>query len=282
MALKSLTEALGLLGKKPLVWIPGLFAAFAVLLTYYVFMLFGATAGFATGAAMLILLPAFLAGTYGLIIGGAFAAADFRKYAAYGYFRCLITNVLVLLIGFVLSNTLTYILLMVGISLDIAMYFSIFLIVPLVFFFYFADISAIVHNLSPFRALKDSAFRVAMGSIQITAFYLFNIALIFAAFFIFSGVWSVLASDALMPLAGMTEAEILALSQAELLALFTAPEILSSGAISLAACCLLFLPVFVSYKACFYKRSLLDLSSHAPREEEEGAFDEKGRWYKYS
>jgi hypothetical protein len=80
----------------------------------------------------------------------------------------------------------------------------------------------------------------------------------------------------------MTEAEILALSQAELLALFAAPEILSSGAIALAVCCLMFVPVFVSYKACFYKHHLLDLSSREPQESEEGSFDEKGRWYKYS
>ena len=282
MALRSFAEALGLLGKKPLVWMPGLFAAFAVLLTYYVFALFGATAGLATGAAMLFLSPAFLAGAYGIIIGDASSPADFRKYAIYGYFRCLITNLLVLMIGFVLSNTLTYILLMTGISMDIAMYFSIFLIVPLIFFFFFADISAIVHNLAPFRALKDSAFRVAAGSFKITAFYLFNIALIFAVFFIFTAVWSALASDALLPLAEMTEAEILALSQAELLALFAAPEILSSGAIALAVCCLVFVPVFVSYKACFYKHHLLDLSSREPQESEEGSFDEKGRWYKYS
>lgn len=263
MALKSLVQALGLLAKKPLVWMPGIFSAFAVLLTYYVFAQFGTTVGLVVGAAMLVLFPAFLAGTYGIIIGDTSSAADFRKYAVYGYVRCLIINLLVLMIGFVLSNTLTYILLMTGMSMEVAMYFSIFLIVPLIFFFFFADISAMVHNLAPFRALKDSAFRVAAGSFKTTAFYLFNIVLIFAAFFIFTAIWSVLAANALMPLVGMTEAEILALSQAELLALFAAPEVLSSGAIAFAVCSLVFVPVFVSYKACFYKRSLLDLSFQA-------------------
>lgn len=282
MAVKSFTLALGMLGKKPLVWMPGLFSALAVLLTYYVFTLFGLFAGIAAGAVMLILLPSCIAGTYGIIIGDTSSAADFRKYAVYGYFRCLITNLLVLMIGLVFTNTLTYLLLMMGISAESAMYFSVFMIVPLIFFFFFADISAMVHNLAPFRALKDSAFRVAAGSFKITAFYLFNIVLIFAGFAVFTVIWSVLASDALMPLVEMTETEILALSQTELLALFAAPEILSSGAIAFSVCCLIFMPIFISYKACFYKQNLLNLSFQAPRESEQGSFDEKGRWYKYS
>ncbi len=182
MALKSLSEALGLLVKKPIVWMPGLFAAFAIMFTYYMYTLFGVTAALACGIALLVIFPAFLAGTYGVIIGDKAASSDFRKYAAYGYFRCLIPNIVVFLIGYVLSNTLTYFLLMLGISVDVAFYFSIFLIIPLVFFFYFADITAMVNNLAAFRAIKDSALRVTTGSISVTAFYLFNVALFFCGF----------------------------------------------------------------------------------------------------
>ena len=281
MALKSLSEALGLLVKKPIVWMPGLFAAFAILFTYYMLTLFGYTAALAAGIALLVIFPAFLAGTYGVIIGDKSASSDFRRYAAYGYFRCLIPNVLVLMIGFVLSNTLTYILLMIGISVDLAFYYSIFLIIPLVFFFYFADITAMVNNLAAFRALKDSALRVTTGSISVTAFYLFNVAIFFAASFIFSAVWSLLAVDALLPISQMTEAEILSLSQTELLALFTAPEIISSGFFALAFCASIFVPIIVSYKACFFKRNLLKLPAQPSHETQQGTYDEKGRWYKY-
>jgi hypothetical protein len=281
MALKSLSEALGLLVKKPIVWMPGLFAAFAIMFTYYMYTLFGVTAALACGIALLVIFPAFLAGTYGVIIGDKAASSDFRKYAAYGYFRCLIPNIVVFLIGYVLSNTLTYFLLMLGISVDVAFYFSIFLIIPLVFFFYFADITAMVNNLAAFRAIKDSALRVTTGSISVTAFYLFNVALFFAASFIFSAVWSLLAIDALTPISQMTEAEILSLSQTELLALFTAPEIISSGCLALAFCASIFVPIFVSYKACFFKRILLKLPAQPSQESQQGTYDEKGRWYKY-
>ncbi len=281
MALKSLSEALGLLVKKPLVWMPGLFAAFAILFTYYIYTLFGSTAAFPAAIALLVIFPAFLAGTYGIIVGDKSASSDFRRYAAYGYLRCLIPNLVVLMIGFVLSNTLTYILLMFGISVDLAFYYSIFLVIPLVFFFYFADITAMVNNLASFRALKDSALRVTTGSISVTAFYLFNVAIFFAASFIFFAVWSLLAVDTLTPISQMTEAEIMSLSQTELFALFTAPEIISSGCIALAICACVFVPIIVSYKACFFKHNLLKLPAQSSQESQQGTYDEKGRWYKY-
>ncbi len=260
---------------------PGLFAAFAIMFTYDMYTLFGVTAALACGIALLMIFPAFLAGTYGIIIGDKSASSDFRKYAAYGYFRCLIPNIVVFLIGYVLSNTLTYVLLMIGVSMYLAFYVSIFMIIPLVFFFYFADITAMVNNLAAFRAIKDSALRITTGSISVTAFYLFNVALIIAASFIFSAVWSLFAIDALTPISQMTEAEIMLLSQTELLVLFTAPEIISSGCLALAFCASVFVPIFVSYKTCFFKRNLLKLPAQPSQESQQGTYDEKGRWYKY-
>lgn len=282
MALKSLSEAVSLLLKKPLVWMPGMFAAFAILFIYYMYTLFGSSVALPIGIGLLVIFPAFLAGTYGVIVGDKSSSADFRKYAAYGYFRCLIPNLVIIMLGFLLSNTLTYILLMVGLSVDVALYFSIFLVIPLVFFFYFADITAMVNNFPAFRALKDSVVKVTTGSFHITAFYLFNIALFFAASFIFSAMWSLLAVDALLPISQMTQGEILALSQNELIALFMAPEILSSGFLALAVCASIFIPIVVSYKACFFKRNLLKLEAEPKAEEQQGSFDADGRWYKYS
>ncbi len=59
MALKSLSEALGLLAKKPLVWMPWLFAAFSIQFTYYIFTIFGSIAAFTIGIVLLLVFPAF-------------------------------------------------------------------------------------------------------------------------------------------------------------------------------------------------------------------------------
>ncbi|HKM41083.1 MAG TPA: hypothetical protein VJY43_00760 [Methanocorpusculum sp.] len=282
MALKSLSEALGMLVKKPLVWMPGIFTAFGILFTYYVYTLFGIGAAFPVGVTLLVILPAFLAGTYGIIIGNKSTAGDFRKYAIYGYIRCLIPNLVIVMLGWLLSNALTYLLLIIGVSTEMAIYFSFFVIIPLVFFCYFADITAIVNNLPVFQAIKDSAVRVTSGSISSTAFYLFNVTIFFAMSFVFSGIWSLMASDALLPILEMGEAELLTLSETELLALFTAPEIISSGVISLAICAFIFVPLFVSYKACFFKQLLVNQPPQEAQTQHQGSYDAKGRWYKYS
>ena len=282
MALKSLSEALGMLVKKPLVWMPGIFTAFGILFTYYVYTLFGIGAAFPVGVTLLVILPAFLAGTYGIIIGNKSTAGDFRKYAIYGYIRCLIPNLFIVMLGWLLSNALTYLLLIIGVSTEMAIYFSFFVIIPLVFFCYFADITAIVNNLPVFQAIKDSAVRVTSGSISSTAFYLFNVTIFFVMSFVFSGIWSLMASDALLPILEMGEAELLTLSETELLALFAAPEIISSGVISLAICAFIFVPLFVSYKACFFKRLLVNQPPQETQTQHQGSYDAKGRWYKYS
>ncbi len=282
MALKSLSEALGMLVKKPLVWMPGIFTAFGILFTYYVYTLFGIGAAFPVGVTLLVILPAFLAGTYGIIIGNKSTAGDFRKYAIYGYIRCLIPNLFIVMLGWLLSNALTYLLLIIGVSTEMAIYFSFFVIIPLVFFCYFADITAIVNNLPVFQAIKDSAVRVTSGSISSTAFYLFNVTIFFVMSFVFSGIWSLMASDALLPILEMGEAELLTLSETELLALFAAPEIISSGVISLAICAFIFVPLFVSYKACFFKRLLVNQPPQEAQTQHQGSYDAKGRWYKYS
>jgi len=95
-------------------------------------------------------------------------------------------------------------------------------------------------------------------------------------------VFAVFAGDALLPVASMTEAELLSLSQDELLALMSAPEVVFAGFAAFAVCAVFFVPLFTLYKACFFgKTSLLVLPDMPPREQT-GEYDEKGRWYKYS
>lgn len=298
MALKSLSEALGLLAKKPLVWMPGFFAAFAILLTYYMYSLFGMGVAFPVGITLLVIMPAFLAGTYGIVIGDNATPAAFRKYAIYGYIRCLMPTIILLMIGWILATALTYLLMTFGLSVTVGYYFSTFVIIPLLFFCYFADITAVVNNLPAFRAIKDSAARVTNGAVNSMVFYIFNVVILLAASMFYSLICSLLTVDVASPLFEMNETQLIALSQSaefetELLALVSTPEIISAAIISLAITACIFVPIFVVYKACFYKRLLVtNTMPEAANKEHQGgqgnqgnqggSFDEKGRWYKYS
>ena len=283
MVFASLAEALRAYVKMPLVWVNGAVAALAILAVYYLIYFVNETAGLAAMVIFFFFFPYFLAGTYGILIDNNKKKGAFKIYARYGFRRCLFPNILLVLLTWFLMNLVTMLLLTFGVSAELALYISLFVVIPLVFFCYFADITAIRHNLTMGQAVKDSARRVALGSFSITVFYLMNIAVIFFASFVLSMVMSFVGFEALLPLAEMTEEALLALTPEELVTLVMTPEIIQASFVSLAITAFIFVPFFVSYKTYFFKRMLTVYNGSAVRHtaEEDGEYDEKGRWFKY-
>ncbi|MBR4285662.1 MAG: hypothetical protein IKT36_06250 [Methanocorpusculum sp.] len=283
MVFTSLAQAVKAYGKMPLVWISGIFSALAILLTYYLAFTVSEVAGLAVMVIFFFAFPYILAGTYGVLIDNNKKKGAFKIYARYGFRRCLFPNILLVLLTWFLMNLATSLLLIFGMSPEMALYISLFVVIPLVFFCYFADITAIRHNLTMGQAVKDSAKRVSAGSFSITAFYLMNIALLFFASFFMSFVMSFVGFEALMPLTELTEEAVASMPLEELTALVLTPEVIFATVISLAVTALVFVPFFVSFKTYFFKRMLTVYNGsayHRPAEEE-GEYDEKGRWFKY-
>lgn len=275
MVFASLAEALRAYVKMPLVWVNGAVAALAILAVYYLTYFVNETAGLAAMVIFFFIFPYFLAGTYGVLIDNNKKKGAFKIYARYGFRRCLFPNILLVLLTWFLMNLVIMLLLTFGVSAELALYISLFVVIPLVFFCYFADITAIRHNLTMGQAVKDSARRVALGSFSITVFYLMNIAVIFFASFV--------GFEALLLLAEMTEEAFLALTPEELVTLVMTPEIIQASFVSLAITAFIFVPFFVSYKTYFFKRMLSVYNGSAVQHtaEEDGEYDEKGRWFKY-
>ncbi|HJJ88399.1 MAG TPA: hypothetical protein O0X88_03840 [Methanocorpusculum sp.] len=283
MVFTSLAQAVKAYGKMPHVWISGIFSALAILLTYYLAFTVSEVAGLAVMVIFFFAFPYILAGTYGVLIDNNKKKGAFKIYARYGFRRCLFPNILLVLLTWFLMNLATSLLLIFGVSPEMALYVSLFVVIPLVFFCYFADITAIRHNLTMGQAVKDSAKRVSAGSFSITAFYLMNIALLFFASFFMSLVMSFVGFEALMPLTELTEEAVASMPLEELTALVLTPEVIFATVISLAVTALVFVPFFVSFKTYFFKRMLTVYNGsayHRPAEEE-GEYDEKGRWFKY-
>ena len=283
MVFTSLAQAVKAYGKMPHVWISGIFSALAILLTYYLAFTVSEVAGLAVMVIFFFAFPYILAGTYGVLIDNNKKKGAFKIYARYGFRRCLFPNILLVLLTWFLMNLATSLLLIFGVSPEMALYVSLFVVIPLVFFCYFADITAIRHNLTMGQAVKDSARRVSAGSFSITAFYLMNIALLFFASFFMSLVMSFVGFEALMPLTELTEEAVASMPLEELTALVLTPEVIFATVISLAVTALVFVPFFVSFKTYFFKRMLTVYNGsayHRPAEEE-GEYDEKGRWFKY-
>lgn len=281
MALQSLEEAAGWIAKSPYVWLSGLRTAAVFLLAWYLYANVGVMTAVSVSMVLAFVLPAFIAGTYGIVAEHESSLAVFRRYAVHGYFRQLLPSLLVFLIAWVISQFISYLLMMSGFGLMASAQVATFVFIPVVFFCYFADVTAVVNEKRVFASVKDSFLRVMNGSFSVAIFYLVNVALLIAVSFIGSSVFAALATDAFLPLASMTEAELLSLGPMELLAIMSAPEVVFAGFTALAVCAVIFVPLFTLYKACYFSKTSALVLPDVQAAEPEGEYDEKGRWYKY-
>lgn len=281
MALQSLGEAAGWMTKSPYVWLSGLWTAAVLLTGWYLYVNVGIMTAVSVAAVLAFVLPALIAGTYGIVAEKKSSFGIFRRYAVHGYFRQLLPSLLVFLIAWVISQFITYILMTFGFGMAASAQVAMFVFIPVVFFCYFADVTAVINEMRIFSSVKDSFLRVMNGSFSVAVFYLVNVALLIAASFIGSFVFAAIAADAFLPFATMTEAELLSLTPEELLAIMSAPEVVFAGVAAFTVCAIFFVPLFTLYKVCYFgKTSVLVLPEAAA--EPEGEYDEKGRWYKYT
>ncbi|MCQ2356638.1 MAG: hypothetical protein MJ014_06490, partial [Methanocorpusculum sp.] len=255
MALQSLEEAAGWMAKSPYVWLSGLWTAAVLLLAWYLYANVGVMTAVSVAMVLAFVLPALIAGTYGIVAEHESSLAVFRRYAVHGYFRQLLPSLLVFLIAWVISQFISYLLMMSGFGLMASAQVATFVFIPVVFFCYFADVTAVVNEKRVFASVKDSFLRVMNGSFSVAIFYLVNVALLIAVSFIGSSVFAALATDAFLPLASMTEAELLSLGPVELLAIMSAPEVVFAGFTALAVCAVIFVPLFTLYKACYFAKT---------------------------
>ena len=282
MAVQSLGEAVGWMLRSPYVWLSGLWTAAVLLLAWYLYTNIGIMTAFSVAFVLAFVLPALIAGTYGIVAESESSFRVFRRYAVCCYFRQLLTSILVFLIAWVFSQFISYMLLVLGFGMGASMQVALFVFIPVIFFCYFADVTAVINEKRIFASVKDSFLRVANGSFSLAVFYLINIGLLILASFVLSLVFAVFAGDALLPVASMTQDEILSLSQDELLAIMSAPEVVFAGFAAFAVCAVFVVPLFTLYKVCFFGRTAALVLPDVNLREPVGEYDEKGRWYKYS
>lgn len=289
MALKSFADTMRLLVITPYVWISGVFACFAILLTYIAYLQFGLAFAVPIAVVCIFILPAFLAGTYGVILENHGSPSVFIKYVKFGYLRCLLPTIFVILIGVIATGAIVYVLMKLGFDMGVYLYVGMFIALPFIFFFYFADLAALIGARGIFNSLRESALRVLMGSVSITVFYLVNILVFFLMHFVFTTIISVYAVGSMDFLMNISDAEIISMSQDELMTLaqtsmdmfFASQTAVTASMIAAAVCALFFIPFFSTYKGCFFKRLITTVPAAIKKIEEEGEYDKKGRWFKY-
>jgi hypothetical protein len=280
MILASLKEAFGLIGSRPVVWLPGIVTgllAFADLMTGY----YGGT--FLTGRLWLVelLVIPFLAG--GLFFSIKSGDISFRNFVDGGrrfYFRILLPGLVIVFAAILTVLLLMLPLVAIGSSAITGIVAGAVLgvLVPFMFFTYFYDAVAIFEETKTFESIRRSVEVTIRNAGTVFRFYIMNILLLLIGLFFMLMALSATLVDRLTPLTTMNATEISTITPETFFGLLGADGVLISAVILSLGTGIL-VTVLATYKACFFRA----LSGETPvtEKEKQGEFDSKGRWYKY-
>jgi hypothetical protein len=284
MAFAELKEAFILLKRLPLLWLPGIIGGF---LTASLWVIYNLGGMFFSSRLLVIAWLVLLVFTTGVLVVIRNNGGDTRAMLEGGvryYFKVLLPQLVILFIGMVviLLVMITFALLGATSDTSLATAISIGFMIPTIILTFFFDIAAVFEDRKVFESLKRSIQLVFAHMNDVVAFLLIWAAIFFGTIFCLMALWSFFLSiffyDRLEPITRYNETQLQALTPDQLLAMI-GPEGMWITALVLFIGGLLLIPVFYSYKACFYKKIAQGVI--ITQEPTTGEYDSKGRYYKY-
>ena len=280
MAIAELKEALLLLKRVPLLWIPGIIGGFLAASLWVTFNLAGT---FFSSRLLVIAWLVLMVFTTGMLVIIRNNEADIRAMLAGGvryYFRVLLPQLFIIFIGIIVVLLVMITFGLIGAPSDTSMAaaLSIGFMIPTIILTFFFDTAAVFEDRKVFESLKRS-IQLVFGHINdVVAFLLVWAAIFFGIIFCLMVVWEAFLFDKLEPITRYNETQLLAFTPDQLLAMI-GPDGMWITALLLFVGGLLLIPVFYTYKACFYKK--LAQGVVITQEPTTGEYDNKGRYYKY-
>jgi len=280
MVLASLREALGLITRHPVLWLPGIVLALAGAADLNIEYYGGSFLAGKLWVIEVIILPFFVAGLLAAVKNKDMTFRGFARAGLGNYFRVLLPGIVILF-----AALITAVLLIVPLSLigtpgsAIGLYAGILMgvAVPFIFLMYFYDAVAVFENEKVFESIRRSIELTMNHTGLVVKFFLVNIAILLTGFFIIFMIWTMMFFEKLTPLTTMNATEIQSVTPEYFTSLLGAEGIIISSII-FAAGALVMVTVLYTYKACFYK---VLSGTTLPVVAVQGEYDEKGRWYKY-
>jgi hypothetical protein len=280
MAIKELKEAIIFLKQIPSLWISGIVGGFLAAALWVSLNLSGTF--FASRLLVISALVLHLL-TTGILVTIRNKEGDVRTLLAGGiryYFRVLLPQ-LVILFGVMLIFTVIIITFgLVGGTSDPGMVTALtfgFMIPTLILTFFF-DTAAVFEERKVFESIQRSVQLVMTHIYEVLAFLIVSAVIIFGIIFILMIIWEISLYDNLEPITRYNETQLQAFAPDQFIVLI-GPGGMWITAIVLFIGVFLLVPLFYSYKACFF-RSLVN-SAVISQQPTTGEYDSKGRWYKY-
>ena len=284
MAIAELKEALILLRRMPVLWIPGIIGGFLAAALWVSFNLSGT---FFSSRLLVISGLVLLVFTTGMLVIIRNDEGDIRAMLAGGiryYFRVLLPQ-LVIIFGVMVIVMLAMITFgLVGTTSDVSMAtaLSIGFMIPSVLLTLFFDTAAVFEDRRVFESLQRSSHLVFTHINDVVAFLFVCAVIIVGIIVMLMIVWSMFLSiflyDKLEPISRYNDTQLQAFTSDQFIALI-GPEGMWITAIILFIGVFLLIPIFYSYKACFFKK--LAQGVVITQQPTTGEYDSKGRYYKH-
>lgn len=280
MAIAELKEALILLKRMPLLWIPGIIGGFLAAALWVIFNLSGT---FFASRLLVISGLVLLIFTTGMLVIIRNDEGDIRAMLAGSvkyYLRVLLPQ-LVIIFGVIVIVILAMITFgLVGATADISMVtaLSIGFMIPSVILTLFFDTAAVFEDRRVFESLQRSIQLVFTHINDVIAFLFVCAVIFFGIIFSLMVVWEAFLFDKLDPITRYNETQLQAFTSDQFIALI-GPEGMWITAVIIFAGLFLLIPLFYSYKACFFKK--LAQGVVITQQPTTGDYDSKGRYYKY-
>jgi hypothetical protein len=280
MAFAELKEALVLLKHLPLIWVPGVIGGFLAASLWVIYNLGGM---FFSSRLLVIAWLVLLLFTTGMLVVIRNNGGDIRAMLGGGvryYFKVLLPQLVIIFIGMVvvLLVMLTFALLGATSDTSMATAITIGFMIPTIILTFFFDTAAVFEDRKVFESLKRSIQLVFAHMNDVIAFLLIWAAIFFGIIFCLMVVWEVFLFDKLEPITRYNETQLMAFTPDQLLVMI-GTEGMWITALMLFIGGFLLIPIFYSYKSCFYKKIAKGVV--ITQEPTTGEYDIKGRYYKY-
>lgn len=279
MAVESFKEALRLLPRMPLLWLPGIIGG---MIAAAIWLLFHFTGAFFTSRLIILfglVLLLFIVGAFVLLRDNK---GDLRAMLHGGvqyYFRVLIPLLVIIFTIVIIFILLAVTFGFAGITPDpgTISIVTICVMIPTLMLTFFFDTAAIFEGRKVFESIQRSIVLVSENLMGVFMFFIVCAVTCVTILFGLMIVWEIALFERLEPLTLYNETQMQALTPEDVMGII-GPEGIWITAAVLFIGVLILIPVLTSYKACYFRKlssgpvSILQVT---------GEYDSKGRWYKY-
>lgn len=279
MAIAELKEALTLLVRMPVLWIPGVVGGLLAAALWITLNLYDTF--FAARLTVISVLVLFFF-TTGMLTIMRNNEGDLKSFFSGGfryYFRVLLPQIVIVSSIVLIFILLTITFSLIGISdIGIVTAFTIGFMIPTFIATFFYDTAAIFEDMRVFDSLRRSVQLVFAHMNKVLVFLFIYLVVFCGIAMALMVIWEAFLFDKLEPIMQYNATQLQSFGPEQLIAMI-GPEGMWITALFLFIGMFLLLPILYSYKACFFKK--LAGTTIITQQPTSGEYDSKGRWYKY-